>query len=164
MEVWRSIPEFPNYSVSDLGRVLNTDTGRIMSQVINNTGNVYVGLTKQLVQRRRSVAKLVAQAFIPKLAQNRESFDTPIHLNGDRTDNRVTNLMWRPYWFAVKYAKQFNEPPKGFRVPIEEASTHEKFATSWDAATTYGLLDKEILVATTNRTYVWPTYQMFRVL
>jgi hypothetical protein len=164
MEVWRRIPEFPNYSVSDEGRILNEDTGRIMVQRINNHGNVHVGLTKQLVQYRRSVALLVAEAYLPRLPHNRESFDTPIHLDGDKLNNCVANLMWRPYWFAYKYAKQFNAPPRGFRTPVEELTSGLTFPTSWVAATTFGLLDQEILIATVKRTYVWPTYQKFRVL
>lgn len=164
VEIWRHIPEFPGYSVSDFGRIINEDSGRIMVQRSNYAGVVHVGLTKERIQYRRSVAPLVAEAFIPRLAQNRESFDTPIHLNGDRFDNSVINLMWRPYWFAVKYTKQFRYPPSGFRTPIEEVISGLQFDTSWVAATMFGLLDREILLATLNRTYVWPTYQKFRVL
>lgn len=164
MEVWRCIPDFPGYSVSDEGRVVNEETGRFMALRENTTGIVQVGLTRERRQHRRSVALLVAEAFIPKLPQHRDSFNTPIHLNGDNTNNRVVNLMWRPYWFAVKYARQFDRPPQGFRTPVEELTGKLVFDTSWDAAITFGLLDKEILVATITRTYVWPTYQRFRVL
>jgi hypothetical protein len=164
LEVWRSIREFPGYSVGDEGHVRNDDTGRIMAMLVNQHGIGYVGLTKNYRQYKRSVAVLVATAFTPKLAQHRDAFDTPINLNGDRIDNRASNLMWRPRWFAVKYFRQFHSNERGFNVPIEEIGTRERFKTSWDAALKYGLLDREILVATLNRTYVWPSYQRFRVL
>lgn len=165
MEVWREIRAFPGYSVSDEGRVRNNETGRTMALLKNQNGIVNVGLTKDLVQYKRSVAILVASVFVPKLPQHREAFDTPINLDGDRTNNHVTNIMWRPRWFAVKYFRQFREGYQiGFAMPIEEATTGEQFKSSWDAATKYGLLDREIFVSTINRTYVWPTYQKFRVL
>jgi hypothetical protein len=164
MEVWRHILEFPGYSVGDEGHVRNDESRRIMALLVNQRGLVSVGLTKSGVQYKRSVPLLVAQAFIPKLAKYRNTFDTPINLNGDRLDNSVPNLMWRPYWFAVKYVRQFKEPPAGYACPIEEVSTGEQFKNSWEAALKYGLLDREILIATMNRTYVWPTYQRFRVV
>jgi hypothetical protein len=164
LEVWRYIREFPGYSVGDEGHVRNDDTGRIMAMLVNQHGIGYVGLTKNCRQHKRSVTVLVATAFTPKLAQHRGTFDTPINLNGVRTDNRASNLMWRPRWFAVKYFHQFQSNERGFNVPIEEIGTGEQFKTSWDAALKYGLLDKEIFVATLNRTYVWPSYQRFRVL
>jgi hypothetical protein len=162
-EYWQQLNEFPGYSVSDLGRVRNDDTGRMMSQNVNGHGVVHVGLTKKLKQYRRSVAVLVARAFV-EIPHQREPFDTPINLNGDRTDNRACNLMWRPLWFARKYFLQFVNPTRGFKIPIEDIKTGERFENSWDAATRYGLLDQEIVTATLNRTYVWPTYQMFKTL
>lgn len=160
-EVWRRIPEFPSYSVSDFGRVQNDETSRIMTQLRNQTGVINVGLTRNLVQYKRSVALLVSSAFIPRKS---EEFTTPINLDGDRHNNQVPNLMWRPRWFAVRYFQQFFNGQRGFNVPIVELTTGEEFNTSWDAAIKYGLIDREIFVATTNRTYVWPSYQIFRVI
>jgi hypothetical protein len=162
-EVWQPIPEFLGYEVSDQGRVMNASTGRFMALLRNQYGNVNVGLSKGKMQYKRSVALLVCEAFNPKNPMHR-SFDTPIHLNGDLSDNRAVNLMWRPRWFAMKYIKQFEKGPSGFRTPIQDIASKEIFPTSWEAALTYGLLDNEILVATLNRTYVWPTYQTFHVL
>lgn len=163
-EVWRPIPSFPGYEVSDSGRVLNRMTGRLLALARNQYGNVNVGLSRNRVQHKRSVALLVADIFVPKHPLHGASFDTPIHLNGDSTDNRASNLMWRPKWFAMKYIEQFKEGPSGFSTPIQDEASKEVFPNSWEAAIRYGLLDREILVATMNRTYVWPTYQTFRVL
>jgi hypothetical protein len=94
-------------------------------------------------------------------------FNTPIHLNGDKDDNRADNLTLRPLWFAREYHKQFESPPRGLRIPVEITNgvgLGEFFKTSWDAAIKYGLLDREILIATLNQMYVFPTYQRFRVV
>jgi NUMOD4 motif. len=161
MEEWKEIESFPVYSVSTHGRVRNDETGYFMALLRNQKGIINVGLTQNLVQYKRSVAVLVAHAFLPRPKQH--TFDTPIHLDGDRGNNHVENLMWRPRWFAVKYHQQFLTEKRGFLVPVVDDSG-EMFETSWEAATKYGLIDREILTATLNRTYVWPTYQKFRVI
>ena len=162
MEQWRVIDEFSDYSVSDEGRVRNEETGRVLAQRMNTTGVIYVGLQRGRRQHCRSVPLLVAREFLPP--HGNSNFDTPINLDGDKWNNRPENLMWRPRWFALKYRLQFHAPPKGFRHPVVEIETGVTFPTSWDAAIKYGLLDLDILVATINRTFVWPTGQSFRVM
>ena len=121
-----------------------------------------VGPRLDHIQHKRSLTVLVADAFLPPPPN--PSFNTPIQLDGDRANNDVENLMWRPRWFAVKYHLQFHRPRRGFIVPIVEIHTGETFPTSWEAAIKYGLLNSEIRDAAMNRTFVWPTYQEFRVL
>ena len=159
---WEIIPEFPGYSVSREGRVRNDDTGRILALTKNQHGLIQVGLMRDCNQYKRGVALLVANAFLPP--STIEAFNTPINLDGDRTNNRVENLMWRPRWFAILYHRQFHNDLRGFREPIMEVRTKQRFPNSWEAAITFGLLDREILIATLNRTYVWPTYQEFRLV
>ena len=161
MEHWKEIPEFPGYSVSDMGHVRNDETGYLLTLLQNREGVVNVGMIKDKRQYKRAVALLVARAFLDPPSP--PAFDTPINLDGDRTNNDVTNLMWRPRWFAIAYARQFHTERKGIRVPIEDVNTGEHYRNSWAAATQLGLLDKEILLAIMNHTYVWPTYQIFRV-
>jgi hypothetical protein len=162
METWREIEGFSGYSVSDFGRVRNDETDHILALMVNQRDIIFVGMSIDGFQYKRSVAILVARAFLPDPI-NRH-FNTPIHLDGDRWNNAVENLMWRPRWFAVAYMKQFRNHQRGFVIPIQDKKSGEIFATSWDAATKYGLIDEEIRIATLNRTYVWPTYQEFIVL
>jgi len=162
MEMWAPIKEFFGYSVSDVGRVRNDDTDRMLALCVNQTGVVHVGLTRGKKQYKRSVALLVARAFLPFPKESR--FDTPIHLDGDQRNNQVENLMWRPRWYAIRYQHQFTMAPQGFSVPIVETHTGEEFPTSWDAAIKYGLIDRDILLAIQNKTFVWPTYQFFKTI
>lgn len=160
MELWRRIRPFPNYSVSDEGRVRNEETFRILTQSQNQRGIAVVGMMRDGVQHKRSVAVLVADYFVPRLP-NREAFDTPINLDGNRMNNQVSNLMWRTRAFAIKFFDQFNSP-HWVTGPIEDIMSGERFHTSWDAVMKYGLLHRDIFLAMRNNTYVWPTYQMFR--
>lgn len=159
---WIPVEEFPRYAVSPEGGVINLETGYILNPTPNTNGLAQVGFSRNGVLYKRSVALLVAKAFLDP--HPNEQFRSPINLNGDRMDNCVENLMWRPRWFSVIYHRQFLSDPQGFRTPVIDVKTEEVFRTSWDAATKYGLIDEEIKLATLNRTYVWPTYQQFRVL
>jgi hypothetical protein len=161
MMEWAPIEEFPGYSISSDGRVRNDDRNRLIVLTKNQQGVTQVGLMKNRDQHKRGVALLVAKAFLtpPSLP----AFNTPINLDGDRSNCHVENLMWRPRWFAIKYHQQFHNDLRGFTDPIVDLKTGERFENSWQAAIKYGLLDREILIATLNRTYVWPTYQEFRV-
>lgn len=162
MQEWVEISEFPGYSVSYEGRVRNDHTGRMMAILVNQAGVAHVGLQKDGEQYRRGVARLVAIAFLDP--PHPETFDTPINLDGDRTNCHYDNLMWRPKWFAVKYHQQFSNTRRGILVPIREIRTGQQFHNSWEAATQFGLLDREILLSVQNLTYVWPTYQQFEII
>lgn len=167
MEEWRVVQHFPNYSVSSAGRVRsdikfkNGNTGRILTPKANQRGIAQVGLWHNEVQYKRSVALLVAHAFIHTARPLK--FNTPINLDGDRFNNRVENLMWRPRWFASEYFQQFRSRRAGITTPIVEVKTEEVYENSWVAALTFGLLDKDIYEAIRERTYVWPTYQRFEI-
>lgn len=162
MERWLSIDEFQGYSVSNLGRVRNDDTGRIMVMVRNRGGVLMVGLFKDGVQYKRGVARLVADRFLPH--NTLETFDTPMHLDGDRTNCAVDNLMWRPRWYVHKYQQQFEtyRQPYVDRKVVDESSG-TIYANSWEAAITNGLREFEVAKSIYELTTAWPTYQQFRL-
>lgn len=160
-EEWVIIEAFPNYSISNYGRVRTNFSGRILVTYQNQSGLLQVGLMHNGQQKHRSVPLLVAKGFIP---QDEELFDTPINLDGDRLNNCVDNLAWRPRWFAIKYHQQFSLPyPNAINFPIEDIKTGELTANSFECAKRYGLLERDIVLSIHERTYVWPTYQIFRV-
>lgn len=160
-EHWRVIDDFREYSVSNFGNVRSNKSGRILSTSPNQFGVVQVGLMRDGVQYHRSVPLLVAKGFLPIKPG---PFDTPINLDGDRLNNHVDNLVWRPRWFAIKYNRQFRHPTE-MRIsrPIVDVKTGEVSPNSLECAKRYGLLEEEIVIAITTRTYVWPTYQEFHV-
>lgn len=169
MEYWREITEFPGYSVSDRGRIRNDLTDHFLVLQVNQTGVPNVGLVKRCAgepptQYKRSVALLVASTFLPP--HEHEQFDTPINLDGNRSNNHIDNLVWRPRWYAVRYFDQFRRRNDRWVInsPIVDSKTGEQFENSWEAVVKYGLLEQDIYLAMLDRTYVWPTYQVFRTL
>lgn len=160
MEDWRDIPEFPGYSVSTLGRVRNNTSRKLMTKLKNQRGCVYVSLMDGNIQRKRGLSLLVANAFI--IEYRTDAFDTVINLNGDRSDNRLNNLVWRPRWFAMKYFDQFNrEIHTGYQGPVVDDVTGEYYESTWEAATSCGLLNLDVIRSVIQSTDVWPTQQHF---
>lgn len=158
-ENWVEIEGFPGYSVNPLGQVKKNSTGRVMSVRLNQYGVPYVGLMRNWKQCIRSLPRLVATAFIP---QPNDVFDTPINLNGDRTDCRVENLMWRPRWYAIYYNNQFEDRyDNSINTPIRDVETDEPYADSLAAACANGLLERDVVLSILNNTLTWPTYQQF---
>jgi hypothetical protein len=160
-ERWSEISEFPGYFVSDQGRVQNTKfVGRLVKASVGTHGALMVGLMRERVQHKRSLALLVATAFVPQ--PEPEVYDTPIHRNGDRTDVHYENLMWRPLWFARRFMRQFTDGHSTLACPVEDINTGETYETSMDASMVLGALDADIVYGIHNNVYVWPTHHHFR--
>lgn len=158
-EEWVAIEEFPMYSVNALGHVKNNDTDHRLSVRVNQDGIPYVGLVRGLRQYIRSLPRLVANTYI---SQPHPAFNTPINLNGDRTDCRVENLMWRPRWYARFYNNQFKERYHNpIDAPVRDAETDDIYPNSLAAACTNGLLERDVVLSILNQTVTWPTYQRF---
>lgn len=159
-EYWKQIKGFPNYCVSNHGRIRNEATGYILAQLVNQDKIVYVGLNVSGIQHRRSLAILVAEAHVRKDPMYVHVFDTPIHRDGDRLNNHASNLLWRPRWFAQRYHRQF---PSSYlkETSVRDLGTGIIYNTSIEAAVTFGLLESDILIAARDDDYVWPTYQRF---
>lgn len=160
---WKPIKDFPGYSVSDTGLIRSDMSGRILAESENQYGLVCIGMVRDGVQYHRSVPLLVAKAFLTRHRVH-GAFDTPINLDGNRHNNNVWNLAWRPRWFAVKYNRQFVHPYHNpINALIEDVETGEVNNNSFECAIRYGLLEEDLVLSILNRTYVWPTYQMFQI-
>lgn len=158
-EIWSKIDDFPNYSVSSHGRILNDNNGRLMKESMNGSGVVKVGLVRGGVQYTRSVKLIVADTFIVGRTQE---FDTPIHLDGDARNNRADNLLWRPRWFAWKHTRQFVDiTPQHTRGPIVDLHTELWYQHMLEAAVIHGLLVIDIWKSIQSRKETFPTWQVF---
>jgi hypothetical protein len=98
METWKDI-KLKGYQVSDLGRVRSVDRivysgsgrdrlakGRVIKPSVSNSKYLFVSLTNQ--HKKFYVHRLVVEAFIGKIPAKKEVN----HLNGNRVDNRPSNL------------------------------------------------------------------------
>lgn len=158
-ERWVEIEDFPDYLVSNWGRVINSMTDRIKEPSVNQQGIPHVLLVRKNKQHRRGLALLVAEAFLD--APEREQFDTVINLNGDRLDCRAKNLMWRPRWFAIRYHQQMRRGPSMPNVPVYNSVTEDVYPNAFEAAKTEGLLEDDVFSSLSNNTLPFPTYHRY---
>jgi len=91
LETWVTIPDFPDYKVSDRGNILNINSGRILKPGLYTYKKVY--LYKKGRPYMRYVHRLVAQSFIP----NPEGKKEVNHKDFDKHNNHVSNLEWVSY-------------------------------------------------------------------
>ena len=95
LEEWRVVKDYPNYEVSNMGRVRSKHLNRtkICNGWKNREGYKEIKLTKinneVKIKKHFRIHQLVALAFIPN-PNNKPEVN---HL-GDKTDNRVCMLEW----------------------------------------------------------------------
>jgi NUMOD4 motif len=158
-EEWKTIDEFPTYQISNFGRVVNQDTGRLIRESITRSNVVKIGLVSGDRQYTRSVKLLVAEHFVDGRS---ELFDTPIHLDGDPRNNIADNIVWRPRWFAWKYTRQFAEhEPGSERGPIIDLDTNDLYLDMVEAAIRNGLLVHDVWKSIYVKQPTFPTWQNF---
>ena len=88
-EIWKSsIVE--NYEISNLGRVRNKKTKRIISIEHEEKGYCRLSIRVNGVKKHYAIHRLVAIAFIPN-PENKPQVD---HIDGNNKNNSVKNLRW----------------------------------------------------------------------
>lgn len=94
-EIWRVIEEFPDYMVSNYGRVIHKDRPNTpRTQAINHQGFPNLVLFKKEhpgARYLRQINKLVATTFLPDPPSK---LTAVWHLDGDFLNCHVSNLKW----------------------------------------------------------------------
>ncbi len=149
IEEWRPVPEFEGlYEVSSAGRVrsLERTSGhgrharRLRGRILTPTGSPYrgVGLYRDGRCTWRRVHRLVALAFLgPAL----EGHDVA-HNDGDKTNNRVSNLRWATRMANMADSIVHGTMPRGSRKP--EAKLTESTVREMRRLYGEGLTQREV--------------------
>lgn len=118
-EIWRDVKNYKGYyQVSNLGNVKSLDRfikgggsqnkrkikGRVLNKSTKRNGYDQVRLSKEGVVKDFLVHRLVSDAFIEKV-ENKYHVN---HINGIKTDNRVSNLEWCDAFDNMKHAEENN--------------------------------------------------------
>ena len=135
-EVWKEIPGFPDYQVSNLGRVMSYRNQyghgpRIIHGEKTKTGYIQVSLNK----RRFKVHRLVALAFIP----NPDELPQINHKNEIKTDNRAENLEWCTAKYNINYGVGIMRSAISRGKPVRCIETGEIFSSCNEAGRQMGL-------------------------
>lgn len=160
MGFWLPVRDFPGYSVSTEGRIRNDVTNRDLSLSQGNRGVVVVNLHRESRWHTRAVSILVAQAHCAP--PEYYTYNSPIHLDGQRSNLNAYNLAWRPRWFAIKHNRQFHTPRLLVTKPIILLNTGEVQDQAFPFVLKYGLLEREILMSLGCDDVVFPGRLDFR--
>lgn len=85
MEEWRTIKDYENYQVSNLGNVRNNLSGRLLKCRINHNGYLRIGLGGYKQQKWFFVHKLVYETFIGPIPKGMQVN----HIDEDKTNNFI---------------------------------------------------------------------------
>lgn len=97
-ETWKDVQGYSNYEVSDKGRV-RSKRG-VLKTRLNRGGYFILTLCKQNHKYTKKPHRLVAEAFLPHVQENREVN----HKDGDKQNNEVDNLEWVSRSENIKHA------------------------------------------------------------
>lgn len=134
--IWKDVVGYESfYQVSNTGEVRSKDRrvptrnsekfairkGRILIQMTSKNGYKKVSLTRNVNDKKQiHIQRLVALAFIP----NPESKPFVNHIDGDKTNNHVSNLEWVTEKENAKHASEIGLLPtpwnKGLSYSREE--------------------------------------------
>lgn len=89
-EVWSDIPGFPNYLVSNAGRIWSDYSNGFLRPYSMNGYHIGVGLRCNGYRHSLYVHQLVAKAFVP----NPRNLPLVRHLDDDPFNNYFENLAW----------------------------------------------------------------------
>lgn len=92
MEEWKSIPDYPNYEVSNNGFVRNSNGVILKAQQNKKKGYMQVILWKDSKAKACYLHRLVAESFVAKDDDKQMFVDFK---DGDITNNNADNLYWK---------------------------------------------------------------------
>jgi len=92
-EIWKSITEYPNYEISNLGRVKNIINNNILKPCLSSSGYFRCTLVKNKINKTFLIHRLVAITFITNL----ENKPTVNHIDKNKLNNKLNNLEWATY-------------------------------------------------------------------
>lgn len=89
-EEWRDIVGYPNYQVSNFGRVWSLKTNQFLKPNTDRDGYQQVALWIHNRPSTKKVHRLVTEAFLPR----RVNANQVNHDDGDKSYNDLRNLAW----------------------------------------------------------------------
>lgn len=127
----RIIENYPNYTISDKGEIVNTNTNKKLKGYIRKDGYVIITLSKGGKKYKCYLHRLVAETFIP----NPDNLSQVNHKDEDKTNNCVSNLEWITPKDNCNYGTRNERQGLGHSKPIEQYDLEGNFIKEWDSAT-----------------------------
>lgn len=106
MPGWYSLPDFPNYAISEDGQIWSFSSNRFLQQEVNHKGYLRVELWNNGSRSHHFVHRLVGWIFIKLPEEFNGNYDiaTINHIDNNKTNNHYTNLEWVTREYNVQEA------------------------------------------------------------
>lgn len=124
-EIWKTIKDFPNYEVSNMGNVrslIHRDKwnrikgGQLIKPCFDGKKHyLHVGLYANGVVKTVNIHRLVADAFI----ENPCNLKEVNHKDEDKTNNKASNLEWCDHTYNNRYGSKPNKS-RGLNNPMNK--------------------------------------------
>ncbi|MEM8719010.1 MAG: NUMOD4 domain-containing protein [Cyanobacteria bacterium P01_G01_bin.39] len=129
---------YEGYEVSNLGNVWSKKTNKILKPYQTQKGYLTVGFWLNGKKKRLSIHRLVAKAFLP----NPNNLPEVNHINGCKTDNRVTNLEWssgganvsHAYRIGLRQSKLSESEVEQILQQLEQGLTQRKLGNKFNVS------------------------------
>lgn len=137
MEIFKEIPGFEKYQVSNLWNVKsldykNTGKEKLLKPYVHNTWYVYVYFRKNNIKKGHSIHRLVLLSFYGKSKREIN------HKNGIKSDNRLENLeyctrsdnlkhKYRELWYKNNFTEK--------RKKVKQYTRENIFIKEWESIT-----------------------------
>ena len=87
---YKKINNYENYIIFTTGKIYSIKSKKFLKPQNNGSGYLIVGFYKNNKEKKYTIHRLVALAFIPNI-NNYKEID---HINRNKCDNNVINLRW----------------------------------------------------------------------
>ena len=138
-EQWRDAAGFPNYEVSDQGRVRNKKTLHVLQKSYQNDYEMVKLYNAEHKFKNVRVGRLVAKAFVTNPDPlTKTQVD---HIGGTETkcDNRACNLRWVSPKENMAHFWQKSKKPEKIAVRVSDGVVDQIYPSIYAAAIDFGL-------------------------
>lgn len=140
-EIWKDIKGYEGkYQISSIGRIKSLgrwvkhkgwrfEEERMLNQYMSQTGYFYVALSKDSIQKKYKVHRLVAEAFL----ENPDNLPVINHKNEVKTDNRVENLEFCSVKYNTNYGSGRAKMILKIKKPVVQLDLNDNVLKRWDS-------------------------------
>lgn len=135
IEEWKPIKDFPDYRISNKGRIQRVPNNKIKGGLLNPTkekdGYLVVGLFRDKKNIQKRVHRLVAEVFIP----NPNNYPCVNHKDENKTNNSIDNLEWCTVAYNNKYGNHYKKSSITMSKPIHQYDLSLKYIRTFSSLT-----------------------------